>query len=90
MFVLQESKGLLPPLSLLDSLTPDDARQLVIAEDELATSRRYNWQHRQCSQLATSCSYIWLYDIPCHWQPVALIVGNTIVLTPVEDIIAHR
>ena len=32
-------------MSLLDSLTPDDARQLVIAEDELATSRRYRCLH---------------------------------------------
>jgi hypothetical protein len=36
----QESKSLAPPLSVLDGLTPDDARQLVVAEDELATSRR--------------------------------------------------
>merc|ERR1719193_2961001 len=35
------SKSLLPPLSILDHITPDDTRQLVIAEDELATSRRF-------------------------------------------------
>jgi len=36
-----ESKSLLPPMSILDHLNPDDTRQLIIAEDELATSRRF-------------------------------------------------
>ena len=31
----------IPPSGILDELTPDDTRQLVLAEDELATSRRY-------------------------------------------------
>ena len=30
-----------PPPGILDDLTPDDTRQLVLAEDELATSRRF-------------------------------------------------
>ena len=30
-----------PPPGILDELTPDDTRQLVLAEDELATSRRF-------------------------------------------------
>jgi len=38
---VDSSKSLLPPLSILDHITPDDTRQLVIAEDELATSRRF-------------------------------------------------
>ena len=32
----------LPPVSgILDNLTPDDVRQLVVSEDELATSQRF-------------------------------------------------
>jgi len=31
----------LPPMGLLDHLTPDDSRHLVVSEDELATSRRF-------------------------------------------------
>ena len=30
-----------PPAGILDELSPDDTRQLVLAEDELATSRRF-------------------------------------------------
>ena len=36
----EECKGSVAPPSILDTLTPDDTRQLVISEDELATSRR--------------------------------------------------
>merc|ERR1719382_2132421 len=35
------SQETVPPPSILDDLTPDDTRQLVLAEDELATSRRF-------------------------------------------------
>jgi len=31
----------LPPMGMLDHLTPDDCRQLVLSEDELATSQRF-------------------------------------------------
>jgi len=30
-----------PPMGMLDHLTPDDCRQLVLSEDELATSQRF-------------------------------------------------
>lgn len=35
------SQETVPPPGILDELTPDDTRQLVLAEDELATSRRF-------------------------------------------------
>jgi len=35
------SQDTVPPTGILDELTPDDTRQLVLAEDELATSRRF-------------------------------------------------
>merc|ERR1719213_30801 len=35
------SDSTLPPMGILDSLTPDDLRQLVVSEDELATSQRF-------------------------------------------------
>jgi len=35
------SQDTIPPPGILDDLTPDDTRQLVLAEDELATSRRF-------------------------------------------------
>ena len=35
----------IPPSGILDELTPDDTRQLVLAEDELATSRRYSMSY---------------------------------------------
>merc|ERR1719150_3022985 len=35
------SEDTIPPSGILDELTPDDTRQLVLAEDELATSRRF-------------------------------------------------
>merc|ERR1719495_2935566 len=35
------SEDTIPPSGMLDELTPDDTRQLVLAEDELATSRRF-------------------------------------------------
>jgi len=31
----------IPPMGMLDHLTPDDCRQLVLSEDELATSQRF-------------------------------------------------
>jgi len=31
----------LPPMGILDNLTPDDCRQLVMSEDELSTSQRF-------------------------------------------------
>jgi hypothetical protein len=39
--VAASSDSSLPPLGLLDHLTPDDCRQLVLSEDELATSQRF-------------------------------------------------
>merc|ERR1719397_1276532 len=36
------SDSSLPPLGILDNLTPDDLRQLLVSEDELATSQRFN------------------------------------------------
>jgi len=35
------SESSLPPMGMLDHLTPDDCRQLVLSEDELATSQRF-------------------------------------------------
>jgi len=35
------SDSSLPPMGILDNLTPDDLRQLVVSEDELATSHRF-------------------------------------------------
>jgi len=39
--VAASSEGTLPPMGVLDHLTPDDCRQLVLSEDELATSQRF-------------------------------------------------
>jgi len=39
--VAAASDSSLPPLGMLDHLTPDDLRQLVLSEDELATSQRF-------------------------------------------------
>eukprot|EP00092_Neocalanus_flemingeri_P038130 GFUD01041502.1.p1 GENE.GFUD01041502.1~~GFUD01041502.1.p1 ORF type:complete len:823 (+),score=239.66 GFUD01041502.1:63-2531(+) len=39
--VASSSDSSLPPMGLLDHLTPDDCRQLVLSEDELATSHRF-------------------------------------------------
>ena len=39
--VTQSIAETVPPPGILDELTPDDTRQLVLAEDELATSRRF-------------------------------------------------
>lgn len=36
------SGSTVPPPGILDHLTPDDTRHLVVAEDELATSRRFS------------------------------------------------
>ena len=35
------SDSTVPPEGILDNLTPDDVRQLVVSEDELATSQRF-------------------------------------------------
>jgi len=35
------SEDTLPPMGMLDHLTPDDVRTLVVSEDELATSQRF-------------------------------------------------
>lgn len=39
--VAAASESTLPPMGMLDHLTPDDCRQLVLSEDELATSQRF-------------------------------------------------
>merc|ERR1719228_2148038 len=39
--VATAAEGTLPPMGVLDHLTPDDCRQLVLSEDELATSQRF-------------------------------------------------
>lgn len=40
--VAAASGSTVPPAGILDHLTPDDTRHLVVAEDELATSRRFS------------------------------------------------
>jgi len=39
--VAAAAESSIPPMGMLDHLTPDDCRQLVLSEDELATSQRF-------------------------------------------------
>ena len=45
----------IPPSGILDELTPDDTRQLVLAEDELATSRRYSMSYFVSNKYSVTC-----------------------------------
>lgn len=53
----------LAPL-VLDSLTPDDARQLVVAEDELATTRRF----QRIFPTADTPKYFKYFDKPRYYN----------------------
>jgi len=54
----------MPPGSILDELTPDDTRQLILAEDELATSRRFT----RIFPTASSHQYFRFMDKPRYYN----------------------